>query len=225
MVMWMVAMSMGLVGSLHCLGMCSPLVMVITARQPFPMARLLYNVGRIFTYSVLGGVAGAFGSLFNFTDFQKIISVGLGLILIFIGITGASQFRFPLVTHAMHTFTLLVKNQFSHLLSNKNKTSMFILGALNGLLPCGLIYIAIAYCVALTPGQGIQFMMIFGLATLPVMFGVPSLLARYVQLLKVSFRKVTTVILILTGTMLLARSYFIHEHKPLPLTDQITVCQ
>jgi sulfite exporter TauE/SafE len=224
--MWITALLMGFVGSLHCLGMCSPLVMVITQRQPFPVSRLVYNLGRIVTYSILGYIAASFGTLFNISGWQQVISVAMGVILISIGITGASQFRIPFLVRGVHRFSLLIRNSFATFLSLKSSLVMFALGALNGLLPCGLIYIAMAYCVSLTPTQGMTFMSLFGAATLPVMFGVPSLFAQFVHRLKVSFRIVTAVILILTGTLLLARVYFVKDnlHRSLFNESKITIC-
>src|SRR4051812_15703352 len=111
--MWWIAASMGLVGSLHCLGMCSPLVMIITTRQPFPIARLLYNLGRILTYGVLGMAAGTFGSLFNMSGIQQNISLVLGIALIVVGISGTNQLRIPLITRSMHRLMVLVKSKFS----------------------------------------------------------------------------------------------------------------
>ncbi len=216
---------MGLVGSFHCLGMCSPLVMVVSQHQPFPFKRLLYNLGRISTYAVLGLIAASFGALFDFQGFQKSISIGLGLLLIVVGITGMGHWRIPFLTQAMQQLTLFLKARFSSFLSNKNKLAVLALGMINGLLPCGLIYLAIAYCVSFQPMQGMLFMFVFGLATFPVMFGAPALFSKLVQNMKLSFRKVTTVVMITAGVLLLARSYMVHTPATSTMSDGITVCK
>lgn len=68
--MW-TAIVLGLAGSLHCAGMCSPLAMAVTARKPFVINKVIYNTGRIFTYGLLGVLAAVFGGLFSLTAYQE----------------------------------------------------------------------------------------------------------------------------------------------------------
>ncbi|HEY5823160.1 MAG TPA: sulfite exporter TauE/SafE family protein [Cyclobacteriaceae bacterium] len=223
--MMITALLLGLTGSLHCLGMCSPLVMAVTHHHPFLLNRVLYNLGRVSAYMVFGALAGSIGSLLDISGAQKIFSVLMGVILIVLGVTGSSQVRIPFLTRGLHSLTLLIKSKFSALLAVRNNTTMVAMGFLNGLLPCGLTYLAIAFCVALSVTEAILFMLIFGMATWPVMLGVPSLLSKFVQRLSVSFRQVTTVIMILTGTILLIRSYVVEQHHVPASKESITICK
>jgi uncharacterized protein len=224
--MLLTALLLGLTGSLHCLGMCSPLVMAVTHHRPFLRNRILYNIGRVIAYMVFGVVAGSIGVLLDFSGVQKIFSLIAGLILIVLGVTGSSQVRIPFLTRGLHKATLWVKNKFSSMLAVRNNSTMLAMGFLNGLLPCGLTYIAIAFCLALNMMEGALFMLVFGLATWPVMLGAPSLLAKVIQRLKVSFRIVTAVIMIITGLLLVVRSYVVEPHLPAVIQDKaITICK
>jgi sulfite exporter TauE/SafE len=224
--MLITALLLGLTGSLHCLGMCSPLVMAVTHHQPFLKNRILYNIGRVFAYVVFGAVAGSAGTLLDFSGAQKIFSLVMGLILIVLGVTGSSQVRIPFLTRGLHKATLWIKNKFSSLLAVRNNSTMLAMGFLNGLLPCGLTYLAIAFCFALSAMEGVMFMLVFGLATWPVMLGIPSLLSKVMQRLKVSFRLVTAVIMIMTGTLLVVRSYIVETHLPFAMEEKaITICK
>jgi sulfite exporter TauE/SafE len=75
--MW-TAIVLGLAGSLHCAGMCSPLAMAVTAKKPFVINKVVYNSGRILIYGLLGALAAAFGSLFSLTAYQSVLSFLMG---------------------------------------------------------------------------------------------------------------------------------------------------
>jgi sulfite exporter TauE/SafE len=95
-------------------------------------------------------------------------------------------------------------------------------------LPCGLTSIALAYCISLsTPQEGFLFMLIFGLATLPVMLGLTSIFQIYIKKLNFSFQRVTTVTMILLGILLISRSIISNHHTTIPDTaiNSITICQ
>lgn len=226
--MILTAFMLGLAGSLHCVGMCSPLVMAVTnLKGPQFVNRLVYNMGRIFSYGLLGLVAATFGSLFQFSGFQNAISTALGALLILGGILGLTTVKIPLLTTGMLTLTGTIKKIFSKFLSKKTISSLTLMGMLNGVLPCGLTSIALAYCISLsTPQEGLLFMLIFGLATLPVMLGLTSIFQIYIKKLNFSFHKVTTVTMILLGILLISRSLLAVRHSaPDAAGTAITICQ
>ncbi len=226
--MILTAFMLGLAGSLHCVGMCSPLVMAVTnLKGPQFVNRLVYNMGRIFSYGLLGLVAATFGSLFQFSGFQNAISTALGALLILGGILGLTTVKIPLLTTGMLTLTGTIKKIFSKFLSKKTISSLTLMGMLNGVLPCGLTSIALAYCISLsTPQEGLLFMLIFGLATLPVMLGLTSIFQIYIKKFNFSFHKVTTVTMILLGILLISRSLLAVRHSaPDAAGTAITICQ
>jgi uncharacterized protein len=223
--MILTALVLGFLGSFHCLGMCSPLVMAVTNWQsPFFLNRLVYNVARIVCYGVQGALISKFGSLFNFSQFQTIFSVSLGGFLIVLGLAGITNFRLPLVAYPMQKFTMAVKNVFSRFLVKKNRLTLFVLGFLNGLLPCGLTYLALTYCIILPSAMtGFLFMIFFGLGTFPVMLGFTSIAHEFVKKVRFSFRRLTVVALLAVGVVLIARSVW--QHSGSSVAASIVVCQ
>ncbi len=228
-IMFLTAFVIGLAGSLHCLGMCSPLVMAVTSyKKPYIFNRITYNIGRITMYGIMGMIAGAFGSLFTFNGFQTILSFVLGGLLLFMGITGSTLIRrIPLLTSFIYRLTALTKNLFSSILKEKKTLSYFLLGTLNGLLPCGLTYLALTYCMVL-PGfcSGFLFMIFFGLGTLPVMLGFTSVLKYLMQRYHFSFQRFSTISLIALGILLIGRASLEHT-KTVATTssDNIVICK
>ncbi len=212
--MWMAALLLGLAGSFHCAGMCSPLIMAVTGiRHPFFVRKVIYNTGRIFSYMILGALATGLGSHFQFNGFQDVLSVVLGFVLIILGVSGASRFRIPVVTSLILRFTSILKRAFGKLLTHKNNGSMFLMGTLNGILPCGLTYLALSFCFILqAPIDGATFMLLFGAGTLPVMLGFTSLLHVSLKRFNLSWKRLTTTLLIITGILLVARAFIPHQH-------------
>jgi sulfite exporter TauE/SafE len=227
--MWLTAIIIGFAGSLHCLGMCSPLVMAVTSiRSSFFVNRLVYNGGRVFSYGVLGAMVSAFGSLFQFSGFQNILSIGLGSVLIIIGLAGVSHIRIPFVTAPLQRLTGVIKKMFSKFLERKTVISLAAMGMLNGLLPCGLTYLALTYCLTLADGlSGFYFMLLFGAGTLPVMLGFTSVIQFLMSQFKFSFRKMTTVMMIALGTLLITRSLYTHYHENVisTVSDNAVICK
>ena len=223
------AFIIGLAGSLHCLGMCSPLAIAVTSlRKPFMVNRLVYNSGRIFSYGILGAIVSSFGSLFQFSGFQNILSIGLGSLLIIFGLTGISHVRIPFITGALQRITGLIKKMFSGFLERKTIVSIGMLGMLNGLLPCGLTYLALTYCLSLAnAANGFFFMLIFGAGTLPAMLGFASVAQLLISRFKFSFSKLSTVMMIALGALLITRSLYVHYHANIivPESDNVIICR
>lgn len=228
--MWLTAFMIGLAGSLHCAGMCSPLAMTLTSSHALG-GRVLYNFGRITTYGVLGGVIASLGFLFPLERFQNLLSVLLGLSLLAMASAGITGIRIPLITPAMIRFTGWLKKLFAGFLKNKSAGTMLLLGALNGLLPCGLTFLALTFCITLAgPLQGFLYMLCFGAGTLPVMLGLASLAGFFTNKLHWNTRKITTGVMLLSGVLLIARVFITHQHEShithsAPVEVDIVICR
>ncbi|MBL0740502.1 sulfite exporter TauE/SafE family protein [Chryseolinea lacunae] len=209
--MWYTALLIGLTGSLHCAGMCSPLLMAVTNLTPqAALNRIVYNGGRVFTYGLLGALFSGAGSLLPLARYQNILSVGFGVALVLVAVLRIERFKIPGVTPATHALTTWIKSRFGFFLHRKNVVSMFSMGMLNGVLPCGMTLIAFSYCLLLSgPMDGFNFMLLFGVGTLPVMLGFAPLLLAGVKKLNLSLQRVTTGLMILSGVILVAR-IFLH---------------
>ncbi len=206
------ALIMGFAGSLHCIGMCSPLAMTVTRVSPNAMTnRLLYNTGRIFTYGILGAIIASIGFAFPISKYQNLLSLIMGLALITIGLASVSRLSIPFITTLLSKLSDLLKNVFAQFLKQKNYGSIFLLGTFNGFLPCGLTFLALTYCVVLsTPVDGFVFMILFGVGTLPAMLGFTSLFQWIVQRFHFSSQRLTTSLFVLSGALLIARVFLIH---------------
>ena len=212
--MLVTAFILGLAGSLHCAGMCSPLAFAVTqwSKSVF-INRLTYNAGRIFTYGVLGGIVSSIGVALPLENFQTGLSVAMGLLLILIGLVGVSTFQIPFLHQSVNALTRFIKSRFSFFLQRKGTGSMILLGALNGLLPCGLTAIALASCLILpTMPDGVYFMLAFGAGTLPVMIGFVSFIQFLTTKFKFSFYRVNTIMLIVAGCLLIGRVFLVEPH-------------
>src|SRR5688572_11004752 len=194
--MVLTALIMGLTGSLHCVGMCSPLAMAVgnMNKRAF-LNRVIYNAGRIVTYGLLGlGIAGV-GLALPISKFQNLVSVVLGIILLLAG-AGLLKVNIPVLSSGIGKLTATLKILFTRFLNRKNLGSVFLLGTLNGILPCGLVWIALTYSLTLQSAlEGFSFMMIFGLGTLPVMLGFTSLITQFLKRFNFNFQNVTSAML------------------------------
>ncbi len=210
--MILTALILGLAGSLHCLGMCSPLIMAATAMKPSViLSRLLYNAGRVFTYALLGMIVAAAGMTLPTRNYQNLLSIILGILLLLIALGGVPNIKIPILSTLMQSFSLKLKNVFGMFLNQKNYISLFILGSINGLLPCGLTFLALTYCLTLQrPVDGFNFMLLFGVGTLPVMLGFTSILQFLIQRFHFNMKSITTSMLVLSGVVLIARVFIIH---------------
>lgn len=174
--MIIVALTLGLFGSLHCLGMCGPIAFGFQKFNPHHRSRLLlngiiYNSGRILTYTFLGFVLGVIGQAFWVSGIQKTISVVAGIFFIFLFFKSMDLeqvlFRIPGFRFILSKYSNFISTSFSERMYHNG----FVLGIINGLIPCGLVYIALAG--ALLEGDIISsmtFMFLFGLGTFPMMF-------------------------------------------------------
>lgn len=171
------ALLFGLLGSVHCVGMCGPIALALpvggmSASRRF-MAVLSYNFGRMTTYGMLGGMFGAVGMTFAWAGLQQALSIGLGAALLLIVLLP----YFPISSSGIMTRISKglgpVRKRLSRQFGKQGLAAMFVTGLLNGLLPCGLVYLAIAGAIATSQvWQGVAFMVLFGLGTVPAMLAV-----------------------------------------------------
>ncbi len=168
---------MGIIGSFHCIGMCGPLALALPLKDDSLFSKfagaLLYNSGRIVTYSLFGLAAGSIGQSFSFFGFQQSLSIAAGTLIlllvlipkIFPGSLGKSN--------VAGKFFEKIRYHFGQLFFKKNQSTLFAIGFLNGLLPCGLVYLAMAGAAATgTIPDAIVLMAAFGAGTLPVMWSI-----------------------------------------------------
>lgn len=180
-----IAFTMGLIGSLHCLGMCGPLALSLPIQQHSLPAKvggsLLYNLGRVTTYAIAGLLLGALGQTISFAGAQQWISLAMGILILVYVVIPKDYGGNSAVARMLNGFFLVLRHRMAKLFSSKAQGTLFVIGLLNGLLPCGLVYLALASAVATgTAVNGLVFMAFFGLGTLPALFTV-TLFGKFLQ--------------------------------------------
>ena len=175
----------GIVGSVHCAGMCGPLALALPvplgSRAQFVAGRLLYNAGRVLTYALLGAIAGLVGKRLFMAGAQQTVSIVLGVLLLVAALAPAALKRLRVGRTVIGRITNPVQRVIGSRLQHSSLLALFFLGLVNGILPCGLVYMALA--AAITTGgvvQGVLFMTGFGVGTVPMMF-VIALAGKQIQ--------------------------------------------
>lgn len=203
------AFMIGMVGSLHCIGMCGPLALSLPISEKTVPSKfagtLLYNAGRVVTYSAFGLLFGLIGTSAAMFGFQQWLSLIMGVLILFFVI-------FPKAVSGRYKkngLTMLferIRAALGDLFFRKNLSSLFFIGILNGLLPCGLVYMAVAGAVAAgSVTSSVLFMAFFGLGTLPAMWSI-SFFGNYINLqVRQRIRKLYPYMMTLMACLLILR--------------------
>lgn len=202
---------LGCMSSLHCVGMCGPLVLALPV-QALQGGRkmagvLLYNAGRITSYTLLGVVVALTGRQLFVPAWQHGVAIAAGVLILTIVILQHMRgvtVRMP----GMARFYAVIYTFIGRNLRSRALATLFLTGIANGLLPCGLVWIALT--AAFTSGSvygGILFMMSYGVGTVPLMaalsfFGITASLS-----LRNTFKKITPVLALMAGVLLLLRGF------------------
>ena len=209
MILW-TAFIVGLFGSVHCIGMCGPITLALPGFQSnlskIISSRILYNLGRTLTYALMGAIIGLAGEGISLAGAQRWVSIGSGILLIVIVLIPMSvSSRFQLLKPAYH-FTDYLKKKFGALLKSNSVTSVFYIGILNGFLPCGLVYVALAGALATgSLVQGTLYMTFFGLGTIPLLFAF-SVFGQFVGVnVRRKFNKIIPAFIVVLGIIFILR--------------------
>jgi sulfite exporter TauE/SafE len=173
--MWWAGLVIGFISSFHCVGMCGPIAMALPVGRgsgaSFVGGRLLYNLGRVTTYTSLGLAAGLLGRTLQLAGWQQTISIasGVGMLLLVL----LPKVRLGNVGQWLGTgrWWNALRKAIGQRFQNPSAGSLYSVGILNGLLPCGMVYFALAGAVsAPNVGGAMLYMLMFGLGTLPLMW-------------------------------------------------------
>lgn len=194
--MWLLsAFAIGFVGSFHCAGMCGPIALALPLDKKTALGvfsgRVLYNSGRILTYTFFGIVLGLLGHLISFSGYQRSLSVASGILILLVLLMPFLFKKIDALQFIYNKYIATFKLRFRELFGKRSRKTLFFIGVLNGFLPCGMVYLALAAALATGSLQkSAAFMLLFGLGTIPMMltlsmlgnFAGPSLRKRINQL-------------------------------------------
>jgi len=176
---------LGFVTSFHCVGMCGPIAIVLPLHGASKVQKLiggiLYNLGRTTTYVIFGIILGLFGQGLSALGFQRWVSIAAGVLMIITAFTPSlikSNFN---PDGAFSKLLEKVKSALKRLFSVRSFSSLYLIGLLNGLLPCGPLYMA--FIISTGTGNALTsaiFMAMFGLGTLPLLLAV-SILGNFIS--------------------------------------------
>lgn len=204
------AFLVGLVGSAHCAGMCGPIALALPLRSDSWVRRvaggLIYNTGRILTYVLLGAVFGLLGKGLHMAGFQRWASIIVGVLMIAFVVIPLLFKQMPSLNTVLEGYSSRMIGGFRTLFKSSSYPSLFGIGLLNGILPCGLVYVAVAG--ALNTGgvlPGMLYMALFGAGTVPVMLAV-SLAGSMISLkLRIFINKMSPYVIVLLGVIIILR--------------------
>ncbi len=171
-VLYLTALSMGLLGSLHCMGMCGPIVLVLHGNRPF-VSRLYYHAGRIGIYAFIGILIGFSGGALRLAASQEAISIIAGiLMLLMIVIPSKLMSRLPFF-RSIGILYSNIQQKTKPFWKDRSIKGDFFLGMINGVLPCGFLYAA--FLGSLNAGSisaSALWMFIFGIGTMPSLLAI-----------------------------------------------------
>lgn len=220
--MFWAAFITGLIGSLHCAGMCGPLLCAMPLRKGTPAAEwtslLVYNTGRLVSYGLLGVLMGMGGFMLLkitgvwFTYIAGALLLGLGLYKLMWG------------KRTEPPMPVFMRKAMGRLFRWRSPFTLPLLGMLNGFIPCGVVYAALAGAsVTASPVYGGLYMLVFGLGTWPALFSSYYLWGRITQRIRKYYRPATAIFMCLLGVLLWVRAW--HSGSPRPEDVPMAVCR
>jgi len=194
----------------HCVGMCGGIVIAYSStkiksewsKKIQALAHLLYSLGRVSTYMILGAVFGFVGSVVTFDNTTSgIFLIITGLMMVLVGLSLMGKIKFLTILEHSCSKSPLYQKTFKSLLGSNSLFSFYLLGMLNGLLPCGFVYVfAITAASTGSAFWGAFVMLIFGLSTIPSLFSLGFFIGLFKQSnLRDLFIKLASILVIIFG--------------------------
>lgn len=203
------AVFLGLVSSFHCVGMCGPLALSLPlsslpAGRRIP-ALMMYHAGRLSVYGALGAIFGVLGRHIYLAGFQQLFSIVLGAAILALAVLRAwpSNGGRPALDGMIRQ---PLNKLIFRLWQSKDRHRYLILGMANGLLPCGMVYLAVAGALSFSRvWESVIFMIVFGTGTLPALLLLSGSSRLAGARTRVFIRKATPGLAALMGALLILR--------------------
>lgn len=204
------AFILGLISSLHCVGMCGPIAMMLPVDHQNEAKKvtqiITYHLGRLTAYATIGLIFGLLGRGFFLAGLQQKMSIFIGLAMIATVLIPERIFSKYNFSKPVYKVISNIKSTLGKQFKNKSYKSLFTIGLLNGFLPCGMVYVALFGSIAMQSASfGVLYMLLFGLGTLPLM----TIVVYIHSLLKLPFRnkiqKAIPYVAIIIGVLFILR--------------------
>jgi sulfite exporter TauE/SafE len=168
------ALLFGLISSLHCIGMCGPIAMMLPLDRnnltKKTLQIIVYHIGRITAYASLGLVFGLLGKGLYLAGIQQQMSIVIGISMIAIVLIPEKIFARYNFSKPIFRLISKVKSSLGKQFKKKSPKAIYTIGLLNGFLPCGLVYAALFGAIAMqNEWYGMTYMILYGLGTVPLM--------------------------------------------------------
>lgn len=204
------ALILGLVSSLHCIGMCGPIAMMLPVDRHNPAKKtlqiMLYHTGRLTAYATLGLVFGIVGKGLYLAGIQQNLSIFAGLIMIAIVMVPEKWFAKHNFSKPVYSVISKIKTGLGSQFRRRSYKALFITGLLNGFLPCGLVYAALFGAIAMqgvTPGMA--YMVLYGAGTIPLMSAVVYTSGFITGPWRLTFNKAVPYVTVFIGMLFVVR--------------------
>lgn len=223
------ALVFGLLGSLHCIGMCGPIAFMLPVDKNNKLKKVaqvgIYHFGRILAYGIIGLIFGFLGKGLYIFGVQQKLSIVIGILMIVLVLLPARYFNRFKIAQPLYPIISKVKSGLGKALKKKTLDAFLTIGFLNGFLPCGLVYMALIGAIGMgDPLLGGLYMMLFGLGTIPLMTAVVYFSGMLKGVAKQKVQKLIPVFVVLIGALFILRGLGlgIPYISPKPMTEMVS---
>lgn len=204
------ALFFGLISSFHCIGMCGPIAMMLPVARNNPTKKTIqivtYHIGRLTAYGTIGLVFGLVGKGFFMAGLQQNLSLFIGVAMIAIILIPEKIFIKHNFSKPVFVLISKIKATLGSQFRNKSYKSLFIIGLLNGFLPCGMVYVALFGAIAMQNASfGVLYMVLFGLGTIPMMSSVIYINSYLTLPIRNKIQKLIPYVAIFIGVLFILR--------------------
>ena len=220
---------LGLLGSLHCVGMCGPIAFMLPVDRSNSFRKVgqisLYHLGRLLAYSIIGLVFGLVGKSLYIFGIQQQLSIAIGILMIVVVLIPYKTFNKYNLSKPLHRAISKVKSNLGQALKKKSPDTLLTIGFLNGFLPCGLVYMAVFGSIATgSLLEGGFYMVLFGIGTIPLMTTAIYLGKCINSTVKQRIQKAIPVFVVIIGVLFILRGLGlgIPYVSPAPVVEMAT---
>lgn len=204
------AFILGLISSFHCVGMCGPIALMLPVDHKNQTKKatqiLTYHLGRLLAYGGMGLLFGLLGKGFFVAGIQQQLSIFIGVLMIVIALLPERVFAKYNFSKPIFRMISKLKQKLGSQFKKKSYSSLLTIGFLNGLLPCGMVYVALFGAIAMQSALvGVVYMVLFGLGTIPLMSVVVYLKSFLSLSARNTIQKVIPYVMVVIGVLFVLR--------------------